>query len=116
MKKKIKVKTSFFIEAISNSLQIKRSPRGGKSKISKQTTLTQLNKNQLLIEAPFKSKLIEIEGVWSEKVDVNSILLEKVVKALMENEYLDLWVNESQLTIKGKAQYNIPILINPKKD
>ena len=109
MKEKIKVKTTSLIEAVSKSLQIKRSPKGVKSNIAKLTTLTPSNKNQLLIEAPFKSKLIEIEGVWSAKVDVNSILLEKVVKALSENEYLYFWVDNNKLIIKGKAEYNIPI-------
>lgn len=109
MKGKIKVKTISLIEAVSNSLQIKRSPKGVKSNIAKLTTLTPSNKNQLLIEAPLKSTLIEIEGIWSEKVNIDPILLEKVVKTLSEAKYLYLWVDNNKLIIKGKAQFNISI-------
>lgn len=108
MKGKIKVKTISLIEAVSNSLQIKRSPKGVNSNIAKLTTLTPSNKNQLLIEAPLKSTLIEIEGIWSEKVNIDPILLEKVVKTLSEAKYLYLWVDNNKLIIKGKAQFNIP--------
>ena len=110
MNNKIKVKTSSFLNSVVNPLPMKRSPKGARGKILKETTLTQPNENQLLVESPLISKQIDIEGVWKDVVEVDSILLEKVVKALSENEFLYIWVDENKLIIKGKTQYSIPIL------
>jgi len=109
MENKIKFKTKLLVNAVNNSLPIKRSPSGGRSKISKETTLTPASKNQLLVEAPLRSTLIEIEGIWKEKIDVDAIALEKITKAFIGDEYLQMWVSEKNLILKGKAQYNLPI-------
>jgi len=109
MENKIKLKTKFLINAVNNSLPIKRSPAGGKSKISTETTLTPASDNQLLVETPLRSTLIEIEGIWKEKIDVDAITLEKIIKAFVEDEYLQMWISEKYLIVKGKAQYNLPI-------
>ena len=109
MENKIKLKTKFLINAVNNSLPIKRSPAGGKSKISTETTLTPASDNQLLVETPLRSTLIEIEGIWNEKLDVDAISLEKIIKAFVEDEYLQMWISEKYLIVKGKAQYNLPI-------
>ena len=106
---KIIINPTIFLNAVINSLPLKRSPVGGKSKITKQTTLLPSNKNKLLIETPFKSVLIDIDGFWREKINVDALTLERVSKALIESDHLCFWVSGKQLIIIGKAQFTIPI-------
>ena len=88
---------------------LKRSPAGGRSKISKITEICPHEISKIEIISPFNRAILDVEGELKENISVDALAIEKACLALIKSKKISFSFRNEELNLSGLSEINIPL-------
>ena len=108
-KNKITLDPRSLYNVLKGSGVLKRSPAGGRSKISKITEICPHEISKIEIISPFNRAILDVEGELKENISVDALAIEKVCLALIKSKKISLSFRNEELNLSGLSEINIPL-------
>ena len=105
----IKLNSIDFYNSLKCSTVLKRSPSGGRSKISKITEIQPFSVNKIKVITPFNNNIIDVEGTLSTNILVDAFSLEKASFAFLKSKKITLSLENQALALSGICKITIPL-------
>ena len=108
-KNKITLDPRSLYNVLKGSGVLKRSPAGGRSKISKITEICPHEISKIEIISPFNRAILDVEGELKENISVDALAIEKACLALIKSKKISLSFRNEELNLSGLSEINIPL-------
>ena len=108
-KNKITLDSRSLYNVLKGSGALKRSPAGGRSKISKITEICPHEISKIEIISPFNRAILDVEGELKENISVDALAIEKACLALIKSKKISLSFRNEELNLSGLSEINIPL-------
>lgn len=105
----IKLNSVDFFNSLKGSTVLKRSPSGGRSKISKITEIQPFSINKIKVITPFNKNILDIEGTLDTNIFIDAFSLEKASFALLKSKKIILSVENETLALSSICKITIPL-------
>ena len=106
---KINLNPRTLYDVLKSSSVLKRSPAGGRSKISKITEICPHEISKIEIISPFNRAILNVEGQLKENILVDAFAIEKACLALIKSKKISLSLRNGELNLSGLGEINIPL-------
>ena len=106
---KINLNPRTLYDVLKGSSALKRSPAGGRSKISKITEICPHEISKIEIISPFNRAILDVEGELKENILVDALAIEKACLALIKSKKISLSFRNEELNLSGLSEINIPL-------
>ena len=108
-KNKITLDPRSLYNVLKGSGVLKRSPAGGRSKISKITEICPHEISKIEIISPFNRAILDVEGELKENISVDALAIEKACLALIKSKKISLSFRNDELILSGLSEISIPL-------
>ena len=106
---KINLNPRTLYNVLKGSSALKRSPAGGRSKISKITEICPYEISKIEIISPFNKAILDVEGELKENIFVDALAIEKSCLALIKSKKISLSFRNDELILSGLSEISIPL-------
>ncbi len=106
---KINLNPRILYDVLKGSKALKRSPAGGRSKISKITEICPYEISKIEIISPFNKAILDVEGELKENIYVDALAIEKSCLALIKSKKISLSFRNDELILSGLSEISITL-------